>query len=76
MELMSEKMISKKLHSYLIPLNPKLGKFRPLFKLHKLKFSIRPIVNCINHPTFKLSLFIDFILQPFVKSCPSNLQDS
>ena len=47
-----------------------------VFKLFKAQFSIRPIINCRNHPTFNLSLLINFSLQPFVKLCPSYIQDS
>ena len=57
-------------------LNSKLGKFRILAKLHKEKFGIRPIINNKNHPTEKLSQFIDIFLQPFVKNSESYLKDS
>ena len=30
----------------------KLGKFRVLCKLHKLKFGLRPIISCIQHQNF------------------------
>ncbi len=55
--------------------NNRLGSFRILIKLHKEEFGLRPIVNCRNHPTSNISLLIDVILQPFVKKCPSFLQD-
>ena len=52
------------------------GKFRFLPKLHKNKFSIRPIINYQNHITSKLCHLIDFILQPYIKKFPSYIKDS
>jgi hypothetical protein len=59
-----------------LPLNSKLGSFRLLPKLHKEKFSCRPIVNCKNHPTERICQVIDLILQPLVKSTESYIKDS
>jgi hypothetical protein len=58
------------------PANCKAGKFRALAKLHKSKFGIRPIVNCRDHPTSKISQFIDLILQPIIKTTETYIQDS
>jgi hypothetical protein len=45
--LLDNKHISKKLFNHLLPsTDSKLGTFRFLPKLHKSKFSIRPIINC------------------------------
>lgn len=54
----------------------KLGKFRILPKIHKNKFSIRPIINCISHPTSKICQFIDILLQPFILNISTILKDS
>ena len=54
----------------------KLGKFNVLPKLHKTKFGIRPIIASINHPTSKICLLMDLILQNFVKKSESYLKDS
>ena len=54
----------------------KIGKFRILAKLHKQKFGLRPIINCKNNFTSRISLLIDLILKPLVKQMPSYLQDS
>lgn len=75
-DLVFTKNISQKLFKNLIVANPKIGSFRILPKLHKSKFSVRPIINCVNHPTSNICLLIDIILQPFVRSCPSFIQDS
>jgi hypothetical protein len=56
--------------------NIKPGKFKVLAKIHKEKFGIRPIINCIAHPTEQLCKFIDLLLQPLVKSINTILKDS
>ena len=74
--LLQNKDISKNLFKGLIIKDPKIGKFRLLPKLHKSKFSCRPIINCVSHPTSLICLLIDLVLQPFVFSCESYLKDS
>ena len=54
----------------------KLGSYRLLPKIHKEKFSCRPIVNCRDHPTSNLSQLINLILQPHVQSSFSYIKDS
>ena len=62
--LQEKKLISKKLINKLYndKYEYKLGKFRYLPKLHKSKFSIRPIINYKDTPTENLCFLIDFIL--------------
>ena len=45
-------------------------------KLHKSKFGIRPIINCSSHPTSKISLLIDCLLQPIVVTTESYIKDA
>jgi len=45
-------------------------------KIHKAKFSIRPIINSRAHPTENLSWFIDTIIKPIIKLTESYIQDS
>ena len=59
--LLFNKDISKRLYNNLLVKNPKIGKFRILPKLHKSKFSCRPIINCVDHPTSLICLFIDVL---------------
>jgi hypothetical protein len=54
----------------------RLGSIRLLPKLHKEKFSVRAIINCINHPTEKLCKFVDSFLKPIVSDLPTVLKDS
>ena len=68
--------ISNRLFKRLLNEKGKNGKFKILAKLHKPKFSVRPIINNKNHPTELLSEFIDIFLQPFVKNSCSYLKDS
>lgn len=74
--LVHSKKISKKCRNLLIVSAPKLGKFRILPKLHKEKFGIRPIINCIDSPTSQICLFVFLLLHPFVVCTESYLQDS
>ena len=79
LNLFNTKSISKKLYNVLkIKDNNdvKIGHFRILPKLHKNKFGIRPIINCINHPTSKICELIDLLLQPFIVKIPTILKDS
>jgi hypothetical protein len=54
----------------------KLGSFRLLAKLHKPKFSWRPIINCKNHPNKNICLIIDLLLQPIVRRTETYIKDS
>ena len=45
-------------------------------KIHKHPISFRPIVSGNGHPTEKLSIFIDFLLQPYAIQNPYYLKDS
>ena len=75
-ENFENKNISKKLFNSLINPNGKLGSFRILPKVHKSKFSCRPIINYKEHITCNLCLFLDCICRPFVKSTESYILDS
>ena len=78
LKLLNNKNISKKLFSKIKIDHSecKVGSFRILPKIHKDKFSIRPIVNCLNHFTSHLCLLVDVILRPFVVKCESFIKDS
>ena len=60
--LLINKSISKKIYDKLFVKENKLGSFRILAKVHKEKFGVRPIINCLKHPTSNISLLIDLIL--------------
>jgi len=57
--------------------------FYMLPKIHKNSWTIpniqpkgRPIVNCKYTETYKISIFIDYFLQPLVQKSPSYIKDS
>ena len=54
MNLYSNLLISDKVYKVLQIVNPVIGKFRVLAKVHKNKFGIRPIINSTNTPTYNL----------------------
>ena len=54
----------------------KSGSLRILPKVHKKEFSIRQIISCMNHPTKKLCIAIDTMINPFIKSIKHILKDS
>ena len=54
----------------------KLGSFRLLAKLHKPKFSWRPIINCKNHPNSNICNLIDQLLRPIVTKTETYIKDS
>ena len=70
--------ISEKLGKYLTSniTESKLGSFRLLAKLHKPKFSWRPIVNCKNHPNSKICLILDLLLKPIIMKTETYIKDS
>jgi hypothetical protein len=68
--------ISDKVFKVLLNNSPVIGKFRVLAKLHKNKFGLRPIINCINTPTYNLCKLVEYILHPFIKNFISFIQDS
>ncbi|CAF1074569.1 unnamed protein product, partial [Brachionus calyciflorus] len=74
--LLNNKNMSQRLYKRLYIKNFQVGKFRILPKIHKSKFGLRPIINCINHPTSSLCEFIDIILQKILKNCSTILKDS
>jgi hypothetical protein len=54
----------------------KLGRFYALAKIHKTPLQLRPIVASCGTPTFGLSKWLDYILQPYVQKTTTFVQDS
>lgn len=75
-DLFVNDQISKRMFNFTSPRHPRLGTYRLFMKLHKSKFSTRPIINCRNHPTENLSFILDSIIKPLIKKTESYLQDS
>ena len=74
----NNKEIDKKCLAYLLPSNPRPGRFYLLPKIHKgvLPPPGRPIVSAIGSPTEKISKFLDFFLQPSLSSIPYYVKDT
>ena len=75
-EMHEPKHIDDKALEYLLPEYPKPGRFYLLPKIHKEGNPGRPIISANDHPTEKISEYVDFHLRPFVKELPSYIQDT
>ena len=75
-DLMENSLITKKIYSILLVTTAKLGNIRILPKLHKEKFSIRPIINYTCHPTNNLCVLFDLILKPLYAKSETFIKDS
>nr|XP_006811186.1 PREDICTED: uncharacterized protein LOC102804718 [Saccoglossus kowalevskii] len=71
-----ENNITKQQRYFLVCNNPSPGKFYMLPKIHKEGSHFRPIISTINHPTQKISEFVDHYLQPLVTSLESHIKDT
>jgi hypothetical protein len=76
LELYSKNDISKKLFELLKPNSGKLGNASLLAKIHKPVFDLRQIINYKDHITAPISIIIDGILFPLVKTFPCFILDS
>ena len=74
----NNKEIVKKCLAYLLPSNPRPGRFYLLAKIHKgvLPPPGRPIISAIGSSTEKISEFLDFFLQPSLPLIPSCVKDT
>ena len=70
------KQLEKKLAEGLKAVEPRTPQFYLLPKIHKANIPGRPVVSSINSHTTKSSEFVDYYLQPFVKSLRSYVQDT
>jgi hypothetical protein len=77
-DLFNNGHVSTKLHKIILKNidDSKLGSFRLLAKLHKPKFSLRPIINCKNHPNSKICNLLDQLLRPIVTKTETYIKDS
>jgi hypothetical protein len=75
-DLLDKKEISIKLYESLKSNNLKLGNLRTLPKLHKKKFSLRPIISYKKHVTSLICVLIDFIIRPYITNSETYIKDS
>lgn len=72
-----EKHISHRLFTKIKIKNAKIGTFNLIPKLHKPGvFGVRPLVNCIGHPTSNICIFIDVMLNEIIRKIDHILKDS
>ena len=69
--LYSDDVIDTDTYHYLLPQDPRAGRFYILPKIHKAGNPGRPIVSANGHPTEGISEFVSFHLNPLVQSLPS-----
>ena len=74
--MLNDKLIDKKNKQYLLHRDPKPGRFYILPRIHKVNNPGRPIVSSNNHPTERISQFVDFHLKPLVCTIPSYVKDT
>ncbi|XP_063398914.1 uncharacterized protein LOC134683533 [Mytilus trossulus] len=76
-DMNSKKHIDDDTYDYLRPDETcTAGRFYLLPKLHKEGTPGRPIVSANDHPTEKISEFVDYHLRPHVRTMPSYIQDT
>ena len=61
-------------HDFLIPEDPKPGRFYILPKIHKPGTPYRPIISSNGHPRENISQFLDHHLQPLAQSLSSYIR--
>ena len=71
-----EQLLDQKTANGLKVHDPRTPLFYLLPKIHKAGNPGRPVVSSVNCHTSKISEFIDYYLQPLVKSLPSYIQDT
>ena len=74
--MFNNKLIDQKTKQYLVQNDPRPGRFYILPKIHKLNNPGRPIVSSNNHPTERISQFVDYYLKPLVCTVPSYVKDT
>ena len=75
-KLLKDKLIDEKIHDYLTLSDPKPCRFYMLPKIHKKDMPGRPICSSINHPTNRISAFIDEHIKGYVPQTSSYIRDT
>ena len=75
-DMLLEETIDLDTFEYLNISNPKPGRFYLLPKIHKLGIPGRPICGSNNHPTERISEFVDHHIKKYVPLLPSYIRDT
>ena len=76
LDLLSKDIINEKMMDYLDVENARPGRFYILPKIHKNHIPGRPICSSNNHPTERISEFVDFHIRKYVTQLPSHVRDT
>ena len=74
--LIKEKELPRNIAQSLKTDKPNTPKFYTLPKIHKPGNPGRPVVNCINSHTSRISKYVDHYLQPLAQQLPSYIKDT
>ena len=75
-DMFSRRVIDKHTLEFLRPRDVRTSRFYVLPKIHKAGVPGRPIVSSCGCPTEKISLFVDYHLNPLVRNVPSFIKDT
>jgi hypothetical protein len=74
--MLRDEMIDLDTYQYLNVQSPKPGRFYMLPKIHKKGIPGRPICSSNNHPTERISQFVDHHIRKYVTRLPSYIRDT
>ena len=75
-DLLNDELIDDNMMDYLDVENARPGRFYILPKIHKPNIPGRPICSSNNHPTEKISEFVDYHIRKYVTKLPSYVRDT
>ena len=70
-DLEKKELIPRNMAMRLKPSTSKPPKLHGLPKIHKVQVPLRPIVSCINSPTYQLAKYVKKLISPLVGQTPS-----
>jgi hypothetical protein len=74
--MLTTHVINAKCHEYLSPTTTRPGRFYLLPKIHKKGVPGRPICSSVNHPTERISQFVDAHIRRFMMQSKSYIRDT
>jgi hypothetical protein len=74
--MLATHVIDTKCYEFLSPVSTRPGRFYLLPKIHKKGVPGRPICSSVNHPTEKISQFVDAHIRRFMRQSKSYIRDT